>query len=196
MINIIQKIQYIGFQLKNMNFLYESIIGLVQNNNIQNISFKIEDLWIQILNLGVKTLNIAMEMPYAGMSMPNKGQQLQNVINQINSIEMNMNKNIQILSTNLMMPVNMNNMIEKQIPYFPLNNMGMANNDIENNKMSNNEYIVGPIYSIRFVENNGNTTIVILENENTINEMLESYLQKKGKVEIIGKNNKIYFMLW
>ena len=107
-----------------------------------------------------------------------------------------MNKNIQILSTNLMMPVNMNNMIEKKIPYFPLNNMemGMANNDIENNKMSNNEYIIGPIYSIRFVENNGNTTIVILENENTINEMLESYLQKKGKVEIIGKNNKIYFM--
>ena len=183
--DINSKMQNIKFQLNNIDMQFDNInMQIIQNQNMGimlNIGDQIQNIGMQMLNLGIQMFDISNIMPNNGMNIINIKNTMENINIQIQNIIDQLNMKIR----NIEMPTfnfginNNNNMM------FPIGNINMNNNMMMKNETKKKNVIFSSITGLKFN--------LVVDYGTTINEVLELYLKKIGKPELIGNNDKILF---
>ena len=167
------KIQNIKIQLKNIESLLNNISMMINMPN-PNTKNQLENISIQMLNLGIEIFNTSL--PFIGITntldsinqLNNISLQIQNLINTLNNNNMfnNNNFNIPIIPPQPIMPINNN-----------FNNFHINNNIDDDN-----------IYIITFKTTQGKSTPLSLDGEITVGKMLEKYLIRIERPDLINSN--------
>ena len=170
-------------QLNNIQTQMLNIDNQIQNMGLMSTGSQIKNLGIQMLNTGIQLLNIGIQIPSMDMNEIF-------IIQQIGNIKMEI-QNIEMKYTNMNMQVN-------NAP-FQMQNMGMNffnNNNLDNkfeekyNKEVNNQKI-----NILFSDSRGHKKFIAYNFGTTINDVLEIFLRKIGKPELINNiEGKINFI--
>ena len=152
-----------------------------QGNILKNYGMQLQSMGIKIQNFGIQIQNM----------MLNIGNEMQNMGIQISNIGMEIfNMGVQMLNQNL----NMGNIIE-QNPF-----MGMIMNQNMNmiNKMEpieiNNNDNEKPKINFCFIASSGLKTIIPLEGDKTIEELLKLYLKRNGLEYNAFESNQVIFL--
>ena len=114
--------------------------------------------------------------------------ELSNYIYKINEIILQINNLMN--QNNFLMANQMNNLMKQ------MNDINNINNFGNNNNFNHNfEFLYNPkdLYNFVFQDDDGNSTIITINKNKTINELLNAYFQKIGKIEYINNYNKIRF---
>ena len=150
----------------NINNNILQSLQLIQSQ-FQMINSQINNLIIQIQNMGV---------------FPNTSMQINNMSFQIFNFGINM-LNLGIQYTNPMFKYDLKEQIDNIINQ--LNNI--SNNDINNNMMNMNEIIYNnSFHNINFIKN-GVSTLIICDGNITVGELINKYLIKIGRNDLINK---------
>ena len=166
-------IQNISFQMKNIEIQFNNFLIQTQNFGLQNTICQTQDLGFQMINIGIQLLDIFTSMSNnIDIFMIKK--QISNMITQMQNIDMK----ISIGNENVMENSNMMNQIPDMMNEFENNNsMG----DIINSNENINLPYQNPIkYNVTFIQQTGTRTLLILDEEKTIKEMVRLYSDKIG----------------
>ena len=166
-------IQNISFQMKNIEIQFNNFLIQTQNFGLQNTICQTQDLGFQMINIGIQLLDIFTSMSNnIDIFMIKK--QISNMITQMQNIDMK----ISIGNENVMENSNMMMQIPDMMNEFENNNsMG----DIINSNENINLPYQNPIkYNVTFIQQTGTRTLLILDEEKTIKEMVRLYSDKIG----------------
>ncbi len=172
--DIIFQYQNIKLQLNNIQTQMINIDNQIQNMGLMSTGSQIKNLGIQMLNAGIQLLNIGMQIP--SMDMNDNF-----IIQQIGNIRMEI-QNIEMKYTNMNMQIN-------NAP-FQMQNMGM--NIFNNNNLDNkfeekyNKEVNTPKINILFKDCRGHSKSIAYNCGTTVNDVLEIFLKKIGKPELIN----------
>jgi len=177
-------IQNVSFQMKNIEMQFINFMIQTKNFGLQNTVYQTQELGFQMINIGIQLLNIFTTMSNNINTFMIK-KQIQNMITQIQNIEMKINlKNENVMDNNMMMKnPNMVNIFENN------NQMGNIIERSDENSLGlpyliphlNQEVKETIKYNITFIQQTGKRTVLVLDKEITIKEMIELYLNKIGK---------------
>ena len=163
--NVLQSLLLMKSQFAMIDSQLNNLISQIQNMGIfPNTDMQINNISFQILNFGINMLNLGLQYSNAMMKY-NLKYQIDNIINQLNNISFNITNN------NIPNMQNMNN--------FP---------DIYSNSFSNDSVK----YNILFFRQDGLKTLIYYDGNCTIRDMINSYLIKIGRNDLIGKEDKEY----
>ena len=161
--NVLQSLLLMKSQFSMIDSQLNNLITQTQNMGIlPNTYMQINNISFQILNFGINMLNLGLQYSNPMMKY-NLKYQIDNIINQLNNISFNITNN------NIPNMQNMNN--------FP---------DIYSNSFSNEKY------NIVFFRHDGLRTLICYDGNCTIRDMINSYLIKIGRKDLIGKEDKEY----
>ena len=161
--NVLQSLLLMKSQFAMIDSQLNNLITQTQNMGIlPNTYMQINNISFQILNFGINMLNLGLQYSNPMMKY-NLKYQIDNIINQLNNISFNITNN------NIPNMQNMNN--------FP---------DIYSNSFSNEKY------NILFCRHDGIKTLICYDGNCTIRDMINSYLIKIGRNDLIGKEDKEY----
>ncbi len=126
--------------------------------------------------------------------------QISNHVNQINGIIMKMNNLINQINNPMNNPMinQMNNLMNSMNNYMNIGNQINYNNNNLNYilKEENKEKIdINDIWNIKFIQPNGPKVLVQIKPEQTINELINLYLQKIGMPNLINNYKEKYIFL-
>ena len=166
-------IQNISFQMKNIEIQFNNFLIQTQNFGLQNTICQTQDLGFQMINIGIQLLDIFTSMSN-NIDIFMIKQQISNMITQMQNIDMK----ISIGNENVMENSNMMMQIPDMMNEFENNNsMG----DIINSNENINLPYQNPIkYNVTFIQQTGTRTLLILDEEKTIKEMVRLYSDKIG----------------
>ena len=166
-------IQNISFQMKNIEIQFNNFLIQTQNFGLQNTICQTQDLGFQMINIGIQLLDIFTSMSN-NIDIFMIKQQISNMITQMQNIDMK----ISIGNENVMENSNMMMQIPDMMNEFENNNsMG----DIMNSNENINLQCQNPIkYNVTFLQQTGTRTLLILDEEKTIKEMVRLYSDKIG----------------
>ena len=163
--NVLQSLLLMKSQFSMIDSQLNNLITQTQNMGIlPNTYMQINNISFQILNFGINMLNLGLQYSNPMMKY-NLKYQIDNIINQLNNISFNITNN------NIPNMQNMNN--------FP---------DIYSNSFSNDS----KKYNIIFNRQDGLRTLIYYDGNCTIRDMINSYLIKIGRNDLIGKEDKEY----
>ena len=177
--DIIFQFQNTKLQLNNIQTQMINIDNQIQNMGLMSTGSHIKNLGIQMLNTGIQLLNIGMQIPSIDMNV-------NFIIQQIGNIRMEI-QNIEMKYTNM-------NMQNNNAP-FQMQNMGM---NIFNNNNLDNKFEEANTLKVNLVFKDlcGHKKIFYYDYGTTINDVLEIFLRKIGKPELINNiQGKISFIL-
>ena len=168
------KIQNIKIQLKNIESLLDNISMMINMPN-PNTKSQLENISIQMLNLGIEIFNSSL--PFIGITntlesinqLNNISLQIQNLINTLNN-----NKNNMLNNNNFNMP------IIPPMPIIPIND------NFNNVQINYNVDYDNFVYNVTFVTPQGIKTLLKLDGKITVGKMLEKYLIRVGKADLIN----------
>ena len=168
------KIQNIKIQLKNIESLLDNISMMINMPN-PNTKSQLENISIQMLNLGIEIFNSSL--PFIGITntlesinqLNNISLQIQNLINTLNN-----NKNNMLNNNNFNMP------IIPPMPIIPIND------NFNNVQINYNVDYDNFVYNVTFVTAQGIRTLLNLDGKITVGKMLEKYLIRVGKADLIN----------
>ena len=140
-----------------------------------NTKSQLENISIQMLNLGIEIFNSSL--PFIGITntlesinqLNNISLQIQNLINTLNN-----NKNNMLNNNNFNMP------IIPPMPIIPIND------NFNNVQINYNVDYDNFAYNVTFVTLRGIKTLLILDGKITVGKMLEKYLIRVGKADLIN----------
>ena len=166
-------IQNISFQMKNIEIQFNNFLMQTQNFGLQNTICQTQDLGFQMINIGIQLLDFFTSMSN-NMDIFIIKQQISNMINQMQNIYMKISTG----NENVMIDSNMTMQIPDMMNEFENNNsMG----DIINSNENINYAYHSPIkYNVTFMQQTGTRTLLILDEEKTIKEMVRLYSDKIG----------------
>ena len=166
-------IQNISFQMKNIEIQFNNFLIQTQNFGLQNTICQTQDLGFQMINIGIQLLDFFTSMSN-NMDIFIIKQQISNMINQMQNIDMKISTG----NENVMIDSNMTMQIPDMMNEFENNNsMG----DIINSNENINLPYQNPIkYNVTFIQQTGTRTLLILDEEKTIKEMVRLYSDKIG----------------
>ena len=161
-----------GTQLQNIGLQLKNMGGEIYNIGAQMKNMML-DIGIQLENLGVQTSEIGIQIFNIGMQFSNmimvQNQNMANMFNQMMEFKMPINQN----------QVNMN-----QINALDINNNGSNNNNS------------GRIINCIFNNQTGSRNNICIKENETIEELIKSYMKRVGwdykDIEI----KKVYFLLY
>ena len=127
--------------------------------------------------------------------------QISNHVNQINGIIMEMNNLINQINNPMNNPMinQMNNLMNSMNNYMNIDNQINYNNNNLNYifKEENKEKIdLNDIWNITFIQGNGYKVLVNIKPEQTINELINLYLQKVGLSNLMNSYKEKYTFLF
>ena len=168
------KIQNIKIQLKNIESLLDNISMMINMPN-PNTKSQLENISIQMLNLGIEIFNSSL--PFIGITntlesinqLNNISLQIQNLINTLNN-----NKNNMLNNNNFNMP------IIPPMPIIPIND------NFNNVQINYNVDYDNFVYNVTFLTTQGIKTLLNLDGKITVGKMLEKYLIRVGKSDLIN----------
>ena len=166
-------IQNISFQMKNIEIQFNNFLIQTQNFGLQNTICQTQDLGFQMINIGIQLLDIFTSMSN-NIDIFMIKQQISNMITQMQNIDMK----ISIGNENVMENSNMMMQIPDMMNEFENNNsMG----DIINSNENINLPYQNPIkYNVTFIQQTGTRSLLILDEEKTIKEMVRLFSDKIG----------------
>ena len=146
-----------GPQLKNIGLQLQALGTQIQNTGLQLSSMN-NNYGIQINNMGIEISKFSIQIFNIGM--------------QVSNVNQNPNYSNEFLMNNMMGNMNMMNFNQ------PLENIEINNNNLYNNNENNFDNSI--IFTFEF-ENNGKRTIININENETVKELLNRYLIKIGK---------------
>ena len=180
MMEIEDKIQMIGYQLKNLEFSYQNMLMLREKQLLNNFGNQMKSMGVQMLNMGIEIINLSMLFPVMNDYL-NINKQIKRIIEQIKSIDMRINNP---MGNAFGMGMN-NNM---------MNNMGMG----MNNNMLNNikETIPKKTKIIEFDASSGSTITIDVAYGTSLSELAKKYFKELKKPELINEVDKNIIFLY
>ena len=192
MMEIEDKIQMIGYQLKNLEFSYQNMLMLREKQLLNNFGNQMKSMGVQMLNMGIEIINLSMLFPVMNDYL-NINKQIKRIIEQIKSIDMRINNPMgnafgMGMNNNMMnnMGMGMNNNM--------MNNMGMG----MNNNMLNNikETIPKKTKIIEFDASSGSTITIDVAYGTSLSELAKKYFKELKKPELINEVDKNIIFLY
>ncbi len=191
MMEIEDKIQMIGYQLKNLEFSYQNMLMLREKQFLNNFGNQMKSMGVQMLNMGIEIINLSMSFPVMNDYL-NINKQIKRIIEQIKSIDMRINNPMgnafgMGMNNNMMnnMGMGMNNNMMNDM------GMGMNNNMINNIKQT----IPKETKRIKFDASSGSTITIDTAYGTSLSELAKKYFKELKKPELINEvDKKIIFL--
>ena len=165
-----QNLMNMKMQLANIESQFNLLL-----TNMQNIGLN-PDLYTNLNNISFQFINFGIQLLNLGISRSN------NVLNNIN-----LNQQIDNIIINL-------NSIKSANPFSINQNMDMINfqNMDENAELNNNK----PKYNFYFISGSGLKTIIYCDIDIRLDELINMFLFKIGRNDLIGKEQKEFYFTY